>query len=101
MESFLKPSFNAQLEGKKIIIIGGCKTTTGQQRNTEVIKQANLKANQLRTASAKRGKTPMILCFPLIGSECDPNFSASHERHAIHVDEPLGFGLERDDKIAP
>ena len=48
MESFLKPSFNAQLEGKKIIIIGGCKTTTGQQRNTEVIKQANLKANQLR-----------------------------------------------------
>ena len=101
MESFLKPSFNAQLEGKKIIIIGGCKTTTGQQRNTEVIKPANLKANQLRTTSAKRGKTPMILCFLLIGSERGPNFSASHERHAIQVDEQLGFGLERDDKIAP
>ena len=43
----------------------------------------------------------MILVFPLIGSECGPNFSASHERHAIHVDEQLGFGLERDEKIAP
>ena len=96
----MKP-FNAQLEGQKKYIIGGRKTTTGQQRNTEVIKQANLKANQLRTASAKCGKTPMILCFPLIGSECGPNISASHERHAIHADEPLSFGLERDDKIEP
>ena len=77
----MKP-FNARLEGKKKII-GGCKTTTGQQRNTEIIQQANLKANELRTATAKRGKTPMILCFPLIGSECGPNFSASHERHGI------------------